>query len=278
MRGLLRADWMRMRGRRDLWLLLVLLAVLTCLSYGFGLSSAIASLAHLPLEASIAAPHRVGPFAYPQSVLAALQNGQLFLLAFMAYLASGTVAAEFQYGTLRTSLVARHDRVGFVVARVTLLGAISLLAILLLAAHGATLPAIATLMGAQLPNGEPVSASRMLSVLAASWLVTLVVIALATLATVASRSAAVGLLSPAVAYGLEAGISNVSEALVEPLRSMTGLLPLTSGTRVLEVVTSNVPDVPLTVPEAAAAVAAITWISGLVALAAIILHRSDIDA
>lgn len=283
MTALLRADWMRLRRRRDLWLVALLLAALTAASYGLGLSSAIASLAQLPPDAQVDAADRVGPFAYPQSIVAALQNGQLLLLAVMAYFASGTVAAEFVYGTLRTSLLARHDRIGFVVARVVVLGSIGLAGCLILAAMGAILPAVAAVAGARLPEVEPMTAGGVLGILGAAWLVVLAVVAVATLAAVAARSAAVGLLAVAVTYGVEAGIANVATALGQPLQAMAGLLPLTSALRVVGAATAAATDTPLvapfgdpSVPVAAAALAAVVWIAGLVALAAILLERSDI--
>jgi len=142
MSALLGADWIRLRSRRDLWAVAAVLLTLTLVAYAGGLSSAIASTDLRPPDLPpVDRSERLAPFAFPQSILAAVQNGEFLTLVLAAYVASAVTGAEFGYGTIRTSLLARHDRVGFVVARLILVGALGLAAILLTTALGALLPA-----------------------------------------------------------------------------------------------------------------------------------------
>ena len=287
MNALLRADWMRISRRRDVWAVGALLVILTALAYGFGLSSAIASMdmgppGRLPVDPV----QRLGPFAFPQSIPGAIQNGQLLLLALSAYLAAAVTAAEFTYGTIRTSLLARHDRLGFVVARLVVLGALGLAALLLIVALGVVMPAAATLVGADLPAVAPVDVAGGLGLVAASWALLLLVIVIATLAAFATGNAGAGLLTVGLLYGVEAGVANLRTIVGEPWGAILELLPLASAGSLVSAAITAATDAPLVAPPSAdptlalpvIALACVAWIVGIGALSALVLTRAEIDA
>jgi hypothetical protein len=284
--ALLRADWIRLRRRRDLWAVAALLAILTVLAYGLGLSSAIASLQIVPPGVPVDRAARLAPFAFPQSVPAALQNGLLLSVAFTAYFASAVTATEFGSGTIRTSLVARHDRAGFLVARLATIGTLAVGAVVAIAVLGAALPAAAALVGAELPEVAPVTLSGAAGLIGAIWVTLLAVVSIATLGALATRNAAAGLLAVALVYGVEAGLANLGAALGEPWQAALDLLPLSSAGSLVQAAAAAATDSPLFTPGAGdagiawpiAAVVAIAWIVGFAALSAFVLDRSDITA
>ena len=270
-----------------MWAVGAVLVILTVVAYGFGLASAIASIDLWPPDAPpVDRVERLGPFAFPQSIVAAVQNGQLLALALAAYLASAVTAAEFGYGTIRTSLLARHDRVDFIVARLILVGVLGLAAILLTAALGALLPAAAALVGADLPAVAPVTVEGVAGLLGASWVTLLVVVVIATLTAVAMRNAAAGLLAVGLTFGIESGIANAGTILGGPWSAVGELLPIGSATSLAQAAIGAATDSPLATPPSVEAVlalpvvaaAAVAWIIGLGALSAFVLVRADIDA
>lgn len=204
MSGLIRAEWYRLRRRGDLWIILLLLTGLAVLAYLSGLSSLENAYAMMRDDQSmpadfleqIAEQHRneLMQYAFPASVGLVLENGQLLLLALVAYVGVATTGAEFAYGTIRTSLVAHGNRVGYVLVR---LGAVSAFAVLLLAVHimlGAILPAVASLLGHDLlPAEASRGALEIAALVGILLLAATAIIGLATAWTLVMRSAAIAL-------------------------------------------------------------------------------------
>jgi ABC-type transport system involved in multi-copper enzyme maturation permease subunit len=199
MSGLIRAEWLRLRRRKDLWIVLAALAALTTISYWGPLSSIDSHFGFDPTQpvpaevlAQMAAER--AQFAFPQSLLTVLGSGQIFLLALIAFATAGTLAAEFVYGTVRTSLVASSNRRAFLAVRI---GAMALLAVLLLAVVvivGAVMPLVGLAVGLDLPGGHAIDAAGFAALVGSLFLFSLVVIGLVSVLTVLFRNSGIALI------------------------------------------------------------------------------------
>lgn len=213
MSGLVRAEWLRLRKRRDLWIVGLALLGLSIPAYFSGLANAQAVNAggippDLPPDVieQIRAQslEQLAIYAFPMSIGTVVQNAQIILLALVAYLAAAVTGAEFGYGTIRTSLVAHADRRGFVVVRLMALALVAVLLIGLLAVLGILLPVLAAWTGTSLPQVVDSDSGRVAGWLGASLLATLLVIGLASLWVVLVRNAAIALVLT-IAYVLIEG-------------------------------------------------------------------------
>lgn len=199
MSGLIRAEWLRLRRRKDLWFVLAALAALATISYWGPLGSIDSHYGFDPAQpvpaevlAQMAAERM--QFAFPQSLLTVLQSGQIFVLALIAFATAGTTAAEFVYGTVRTSLVASSNRRAFLAVRI---GAMAVLAVLLLTIVviiGSVMPLIALAVGVDLPSGRPIDAAGFAALLGSLFLFAMVVIGLASVLTVLFRNSGIALI------------------------------------------------------------------------------------
>lgn len=211
MSGLIRAEWLRLRRRKDLWFVLAALAALTTIGY-WGPLGSIDS--HYGFDATQPVPAEVlaqmaaerAQFSFPQSLLTVLQSGQIFVLALIAFATAGSTAAEFVYGTVRTSLVASSSRRAFLAVRI---GAMAVLAVLLLAIVviiGSVMPLIGVTVGVDLPGNQAINAAGFAAILGSLFLFAMVVIGLASVLTVLFRNSGIALIL-AFAYFLVENIA-----------------------------------------------------------------------
>ncbi len=210
MSGLLRAEWLRLRKRRDLWIVALAVVALSIPTYFSGL----ANTGHIPIPPGDIPPDVLAEirqrqqlrliYAFPQSIGTVVQNGQILALALIAYLAAAVTGADFAYGTIRTSLVAHADRAGFVLVRLVGIAVAAVLLIVLMVALGVVLPAVAVLAGTDLPTVAEPDIGRLLGVVGASLLASLFLIGLTTLFALVIRNAAIALVLT-IAYAFVEG-------------------------------------------------------------------------
>lgn len=211
--GLLRAEWLRLRKRRDIWLVALALVALSIASYISGVSNALNNGSQFPADfppdvidqIKEQARQDLLRYAFPSSIGTVVQNGQILILALVAYLAAAITGADFAYGTIRTSLVAHADRRGFLIVRLAALVAAALLLIALLVILGALLPLVAVLLGTSLPSVADPHIGALASFLGVMFLATCLVIGLTTLWAILTRNAAIALVLT-IAYVLIEGV------------------------------------------------------------------------
>ncbi len=294
MSGLIRAEWLRLRRRKDLWFVLAALAALATISYWGPLGSIDSHFGFDPTQpvpaevlAQMAAER--AQFAFPQSLLMVLQSGQIFVLALIAFATAGTIAAEFVYGTVRTSLVASSNRRAFLAVRI---GAMAVLAVLLPATVviiGSIMPFIAVTVGVDLPSGQAIDAAGFAALLGSLFLFAMVVIGLASLLTVLFRNSGIALIL-AFAYFLVENIAvsrwaTQTDAVATAIR----LLPSSDLQLLLQSARSAAHPVQLPFDGSTQALPAgtpatiwlvlvgIGWASVFLLAAVAIFHRADIS-
>lgn len=202
MMALAHAEWLRLRRRTDIWIVLLLVVGLNVVGYIGGLSSAASIQFGLPGEEL--PPDMVeqmeqmrrdalAAFAFSQSIAYMLSGGRVLLFVVAAYLAAAVTGAEFEYGTIRTSLVVRGDRRGFVLVRLVAVTAITGVLLLLTVLVSIVLPLIAAAAGTDFPPVTGPSAVQVLGMIAATVLTAAFVVGLTTLVALALRSAIIAL-------------------------------------------------------------------------------------
>lgn len=280
--GLVRAEWLRLRKRRDLWLVLIALVALSIPAYFSGLANAgnigIGPGEDLPPDilAQIDEQMRLQRmmYAFPLSIGTVVENGQILLLALVAYLAAAITGADFAYGTIRTSLVARADRRGLIVVRLAGVAAAGLLLIGSLVMLGTVLPVIAVLAGSDLPAVTQPHAGELLGLLGAAILASFFVVGLTTLFALLVRNAAIALVLT-IAYVFVEGA--VVGLLVERLgyESPFRWLPPVADLQLLFGLARD-PTAGANVPIPLAIAAGVTWAVLAWAACSWVLSRLDI--
>ena len=209
--GLLRAEWLRLRKRRDIWLVALALVALAIPTYASGLSGALNGggfPADFPPDAIAQIKEQARQlllrFAFPLSIGSVVQDSQILALALVAYLAAAVTGAEFAYGTIRTSLVAHADRRGFLIVRLAAMTVAGVLLIALLVVLGALLPLGAALLGSSLPAVADPNIGSLAGTVGVMFLATCFVIGLTTLWAVLTRNAVIALVLT-IAYTLLEG-------------------------------------------------------------------------
>ena len=211
--GLLRAEWLRLRKRRDIWLVALALVALSIPAYVSGVSNALVNIGYIPEpdfppdfieQVQEQSRQELLRYAFPMSIGTVIQNGQILILALVAYLAAAVTGAEFAYGTIRTSLVAHADRRGFLIVRLAAMAVTALLLIGLLVVLGALLPLGASLLGTSLPEVADPDIGGLVGFVAVTFLATCFVIGLTTLWAILIRNAAIALVLT-IAYVLIEG-------------------------------------------------------------------------
>jgi ABC-type transport system involved in multi-copper enzyme maturation permease subunit len=294
MGGLIRADWLRLRRRKDLWIVLAALAALTTISY-WGPLSSIDS--HYGFDPSQPVPAEVlaqmaaerAQFAFPQSLLTVLASGQIFALGLIAFATAGTLAAEFVYGTVRTSLVASSNRRAFLGVR---LGAMALFALLLVGVVvvvGAVMPLIGLATGADLPGGQAIDAAGFAALLGSLLLFALLVIGVASVLTVIFRNSGIALVLMFAYVLLENVVVSRWAAETTPVAAALRLLPSSDLQLLLQAARSAAHPVALpfngpsqALPPGTPAtiwlvLVGIGWASLFLATAVALFHRADIN-
>lgn len=200
MTRLIRAEWLRLRRRKDVWFVCLALLALAVVAYVSGLSSAqqvyFSPGEDVPPEVMEdirrSMVDQLALYAFPQSIGSTLQNVQLLLLALLAYLAAALTGAEFAYGTIRTTLVANPDRRRFMGVRLLALAAIAVVLTGTLVLIGAALPFVAQLFGQEWPTEVPVRGG-LPGIIGAVLLAAAFVIGLTTAFAVLLRNSAIAL-------------------------------------------------------------------------------------
>jgi ABC-type transport system involved in multi-copper enzyme maturation permease subunit len=249
MTALLRADWLRLRRRRDFWVIAIAVVVLAALTFFAGWRGEAAdpefpSAAQIRQEAvefmffegtpeEIAAQvdqyvadqlaqydqQRIQTeaqqaidlqkYGFPQSVFTVVGSGTAPLLA-LVLVTSLAVGDEFRFGTIRTSLLAAGDRRQFLAARLISLFALTVGLTAALVALGALLGLLLGIVGADVGVGStPVDPASSVAWLGGQVLVAMTVIALAAALTVLLRSGALPLLLILIAGLAELFVANL---------------------------------------------------------------------
>jgi ABC-type transport system involved in multi-copper enzyme maturation permease subunit len=238
--GLLRAEWLRLRKRRDIWLVALALVALSIPAYFSGVSNVLNNAGQFPADMppdvidqiKEQARQELLRYAFPLSIGTVLQNGQILILALVAYLAAAVTGAEFAYGTIRTSLVAHADRRGFLMVRLAAMAVVALMLVALLVVLGALLPLVAGLLGTILPGVADPDIGRLVGFVAVTILATCFVVGLTTLWAILMRNAAIALVLT-IAYVLIEGAVVGLIVRVAGEQSMVRWLPPVADLQVL---------------------------------------------
>jgi hypothetical protein len=280
--GLLRAEWLRLRKRRDIWLVALALVALSIPAYFSGVSNALNNGGQFPADMppdvidqiKEQARQELLRYAFPLSIGTVVQNGQILILALVAYLAAAVTGAEFAYGTIRTSLVAHADRRGFLIVRLAAMAMAALLLIALLVVLGALLPLAAGLLGTSLPGVANPDIGSLAGFVAVMFLATCFVIGLTSLWAILIRNAAVALVLT-IAYTLiEGAVVGLIVRVAGEESVVRWLLPVAD----LQLLFERVRGVPTgaSVPTLLAISVGVAWVLVMWAASVGAMARSDI--
>lgn len=209
----LRVEWIRLRTRRDIQVVLLVIPVLTSLQYAASLSGELAQLQTapgvvLPPEVYRLQEITLSRYQFPHSILTVLLNSAPVVMLGAGLLAALSIGSEFAGGTVRTSLVFNGNRPRYLVGRVLGALVLVLLAIMLVLLMGATLPTIAHATGTSLPVPPGLSRSGTMLFGSAYSLAIGAVMMFAVLITILTRSAV-------IASASLLGLAATSSALVQ---------------------------------------------------------------
>lgn len=233
--GLARAEWMRLRRRGDVWVVTLLVIGLSVIGYISGLISANSIQFGFPpgeeippeMVEQLEAMRReaLATFAFPLSIGTSLEGGgRVLLFVVGAYLAAAVTGAEFEYGTIRTSLVARGDRGGFVLVRLAAVLAIVAVLLLVTVLISIVLPLIAAAAGTDFPPVEGPEPLNVVGMMGATLLTAAFVIGLTTLVAIALRNAVIAIVITLAATFADGAIGGLFVRLFgeeTPLRWIT---------------------------------------------------------
>jgi hypothetical protein len=316
MGSLLRADWLRIRRRWDVWIIVLGIPVLTLLAYVAGAMSAgnvhVFSSGDVPpeLQAQIAAEEAALrafsalPYQFPRSIATMVEGATLWLILGAAFLAASMLGNEFSWGTIRNVALFRPDRLRYLGARLAWLVGLILVTFVATVALGAIVPALvrvdpgnpAALTGdpsirGMFPPGPtgPVSLGGALLVAGSLFCMALAGMALAGLAALKFRSTASGILVAgiyAIAEGILASLWMSQAAgdlryvpqmgLTIRLSALLGDAQVAAGLTTAGGGQSSSPGWVALPPLLGAAIVAL-WLLGLLGLWFVVLRRADID-
>jgi ABC-type transport system involved in multi-copper enzyme maturation permease subunit len=242
MKGLARAEWLRLRKRRSLQVIVLAVPILV----GFFFLAGYASIGSDPppfdpaevrarilaegwlegvppedaeviIAEQIEAERQMYPqivdslntqrarYAFPQSLVTVLGSG-MFVFFALILLTATTIGDEFSWATIRTALLANSHRRRVLIVRLAALVALAAFVFGLLLLLGTLLPAILGLIGARLPATTPVDPLALLVLLAGEMVIAVAVIAFAALATLMVRSGSLTLVVMLVYVVVEAAV------------------------------------------------------------------------
>jgi hypothetical protein len=263
---MIRAEWIRLRGRFDLWLGLGAVLILTTLAYASGLSAGTSGLdlGHGGEGAS--------RFAFPESIVSLLGSTVILVVAVAAYAAAATTGADFSYGTIRSSLLARSDRTSFMLTR--LLGVTVYAAVLVSVVVGtaAVLPLLALGVGVEL-EGRATSVVPGILVAGSALLFARLALTFTSLVTLVVKNSAISLLV-VVAYGAAEGlVSSMLHRAAGGEFMLLKFLPLSS----LQALVQQAIGAPITtLPGSVLVAVAVGWIASGATACAWVLHNMDV--
>ena len=242
MKGLARAEWLRLRKRQSLQVIVLAVPILVAFFFVAGFASigsdpppfdpeqvrarilAEGWLEGVPPEDAeviiaeqIEAERQMYPqmveslntqrarYAFPQSLVTVLGSG-MFVFFAMILLTATTIGDEFSWATIRTALLANSHRRRVLIVRLAALVALAAFVFGLLLLIGTLLPALFGLLGATLPATTPVDPLALLTLLAGEMVIAVAVIAFAALATLMVRSGSLTLVVMLVYVVVEAAV------------------------------------------------------------------------
>jgi ABC-type transport system involved in multi-copper enzyme maturation permease subunit len=239
--GLARAEWLRLRKRRSLQVILLAVPLLVGATFFLGYNSiyqmppfdegqfradmltgigegvppdqlqqmldeAVQNERGMYAQQEASTALIRATYVFPNSLVQALGSGTFVLLA-LILLTATTVGDEFGWGTIRTSLLASSRRPSFLLVRVGAVAVAGLVIFALLLLLGAVLPLFLNIPASKLPPTLPAFDVGALAVLLAGELVaSLAVIAFAALITLLMRNGALTLVSVLVYVAIEAAV------------------------------------------------------------------------
>jgi hypothetical protein len=315
MLSLVRADWLRIRRRWDVWIIVLGIPALALLAYLNGALTAgnmqVQYVGDVPPEfrAQMAAQDAAMrafnalPYQFPRSIVTVLEGATVWLVLGAAFLAASLLGHEFGWGTIRNVVLFRPDRRGYLAVRLLWIGALVAAIFLALVSLGALLPvivrvdpgdpaALKNLDPSQgwIPYGptSPVSLGGAFLVAGAFLVPAVAGVALAGFCALKFRSVASGLLGPGIyvaGEGVFVGLV-MSRAtgdlrylaqlgLTTRLAALVGDAQQAAGLVSANGGTSSSPGWVALPPLVGASIVAV-WIVGLIALWFVVLRRADI--
>jgi hypothetical protein len=284
--GLLRAEWLRLRKRRDIWIVALAIVGLSIPAYFSGVSNAMANALNnggqLPpdfppdvvAQIKDQARRELLRYAFPLSIGTVVQTAQVLVLALVAYLAAAVTGAEFAYGTIRTSLVAHADRRGFLGVRLAALAVAALLLIALLVVLGVLLPLTAALLGTNLPVAADPDIGVPAGMVGVMFLGACFVIGLTTLWAVLIRNAAIALVLTIAYVLIEGAVVGLIVRVAGEQSAVRWLPPVADLQLLFDRATGSSIAAPIATPLAIAV--GIAWVLALWAASVRVLARADI--
>ncbi len=315
MGSLLRADWLRIRRRWDVWIIVLGIPALALLAYVAGALSAgnthIQFSGDIPPEFQAQAAAQEAavraysalPYQFPRNIATMVEGATLWLILGAAYLAASLLGNEFSWGTIRNVALFRPDRLRYLGARLAWLIGLVLVTFVAVVALGAIAPALVRVDPGNpsaltdpsntglFPPGPtgPVSLGGALLVAASLFCLALAGMALAGLAALKLRSTASGILVAgisAVAAGIAAALFMSSAtgdlryvpqlALTTRLTALFGDAQVAAGLSTADGGQNSSPGWVSLPPLVGAAILAV-WLFGLFGLWFVVLRRADID-
>ena len=316
MGSLMRADWLRIRRRWDVWIIVLGIPALALLAYVAGAASAgnvhVFSSGDVPpeLQAQISAQEAALrafsalPYQFPRSIATMVEGATMWLVLGAAFLAASLLGSEFSWGTIRNVALFRPDRLRYLGARLAWLVGLVLVAFVAVTALGAIAPAILRVdpgdpsaltqdpsyfgMLQYVPSA-PVTIGGALLVAASLLCLALAGMALAGLAALKFRSTASGILVAgiyAIAEGILASLWMSRAAgdlryvpqmgLTIRLSALLGDAQVAAGMSAGSGGQTSSAGWVALPPLVGAAILAV-WLFGLLGLWFVVLRRADID-
>jgi hypothetical protein len=314
MGSLVRADWLRIRRRWDVWLIVLGVPLLALAAYLNGAlnpgtfqvqtSGDVPPDLQAQIKAQEAAMHAFYalPWQFPRSIVTILTGASFWLALGSAFLAASLLGNEFGWGTIRNVVLFRPDRSRYLAVRLGWLAALLLASLAAVVALGAVLPAIVRVDPGD-PNAlknldpsqfgtygavGPVSLGGALIYAGATAATAAAAIALAGAFALKFRSAASGILGAGIYVAAEGVfIGLVGPRLSGDLRyvpqlslmnRLAGLLGDATNAAGLGTPAdaSSQPAWYVSLPPAVGAVVLAVWIAGLLTLCFLLLRRADI--
>ncbi len=147
-----RADWLRIRRRWEVWVIVVGVVLLALIGYLNG--AADAGRARIPfdqappdlvdqmrLENAVQSAQAAWNYQFPQSIVTAAMGGG-WLIFGAAFLSATLIGAEFSWGTVRNVVLMRPGRVAYIAVRMGYVIALVLVAFVLICLVGVVLPVV----------------------------------------------------------------------------------------------------------------------------------------
>lgn len=316
MLSLLQADWLRIRRRWDVWIIVTGIPALALFGYfasamssgtNFVTSGDVPPEFQQQLNAQMAAQHAFEalPFQFPRSIATMVQGAATWLILGGALLTATMIGSEFTWGTIRNVALFRADRLRYLTARlVWLVGllAVPLLAMVVLGASAPAFirvdpgdpsaladPAVSGMFGPSGTATGPVNVVGALLVTGSFAAVVVIAIGLAGLATLKLGSASAGMLAAGIYVAAEGLVAAyLTATLAGPLRyipqmaismRIAALLQdaqVAAGLAVADTGQGH-PSGWVSVPPLAGLAIVAVWMIGLFGLWFVVMRRADID-